>query len=363
MTRLQWLGVALLTSVSQGYGQNIVSSPIQSADEVNAYWTAARRGAARPMPLRTRSGAPVAAPASVVNAPRTPAHVSGNLPEGASANLSVSLDAPAQQPTIGPGSTIWYSYPPPFTLSVPILDYIVAPQFPNTALGKLFFSDGTFNYVCSAQSVTSTGTWGAGNRQTVVTAGHCCSNGAGTFFRNWRFEPSHFNGATPFGAWTAGAATVFNAWHLNGDFSRDTCVLQMNKRNGQNINDAVGALGYSFNLTLPQHYTATGWPAAAPFTGGILYYSFASDAETDTQQTGSLPFTHGIGSSMTGGSSGGAWITKYQSFIAGGNNYFNGLNSYKYVSPNRPDEMFGPYIDNIFVTNLLGAVATAPPLP
>jgi hypothetical protein len=136
----------------------------------------------------------------------------------------------------------------------------------------------------------------------------------------------------------------------------------MFKRNGQNINDGIGALGYAWNYTLPQNYVATGWPAAAPFTGGLLYYALTSDAETDTNQAGLLPYTHGVGSVMTGGSSGGAWIKNYQSYIAGANNYFNGLNSYKYTNPARPDEMFGPYIDNAFVS-LLQAVATAPPAP
>ena len=65
---------------------------------------------------------------------------------------------------------------------------------------------------------------------------------------------------------------------------------------------------------------------------------------------------------MTGVSSGGAWIGNYQSFVAGTSNLFNGLNSYKYTSPDRPQEIFGPYIDIVFV-NLLEFVATAPPSP
>jgi hypothetical protein len=137
----------------------------------------------------------------------------------------------------------------------------------------------------------------------------------------------------------------------------------MNKLNGQNINDAVGALGYSWNQPLPQSYTATGWPAASPFAGGLLYYSFASDAETDTTQSGGFPFTHGIGSPLTGGSSGGAWILKYQPAISGNTNFFNGLNSYKYTSPSRPAEMFGPYVDADFVNGLFQAMATRTPAP
>lgn len=64
---------------------------------------------------------------------------------------------------------------------------------------------------------------------------------------------------------------------------------------------------------------------------------------------------------MTGGSSGGAWIMNYQSLV--GKNEFNGLNSYTYTSPNRPDEMFGPYIDDVIIDTLLQYVATLPAAP
>ena len=165
----------------------------------------------------------------------------------------------------------------------------------------------------------------------------------------------------------AANASVFNAWHTSGDLSRDECVLQMNTIGGQNINDTVGALGYKYDLPLPQHYHAAGWPAAAPFPGGILTIVTASDAETDTQQAGSLPFTHGIGNIMTGGSSGGPWIVDYQpgQGFAGpvGPVFWNGLNSYKYTSPARPDEMFGPYIDFTVFDVLLQFAATQPAVP
>lgn len=346
------------------FAQQTISSPRQDAARSGAYWTPARKAAAQPMPLRGAAGAPKAALSSDVGLDRTPGVVSGNAPAGSSIDAAsrVPLLSGEASPTFGAGSTIWYQYPPPFTLSLPVLDYLFVPLYPNTALGKLFFSSATGNFVCSAQSVTSAGTWGAGNRQTVVTAGHCCSTGTGTFYNNWVFEPAHLNGNAPLGSWPAAAATVFTDWHTASDLSVDLCVLQMFTAGGSNINDTVGALGYTWNRPLPQAYYATGWPAASPFTGGLLYYSAASDAETDTTQAGIVPFTHGIGSSMTGGSSGGAWLLQYQSGVSTNKNLFNGLNSYKYTSPSRPNEMFGPYIDTNFV-NLLQAVATAPPAP
>jgi V8-like Glu-specific endopeptidase len=364
-----WTGsfLALLALPGLVVAQQIVMSPPQTAQQTSAYWTAARKAAARPMPLRSVSGSPAPASMSVLHAGRTSGMTGGNLPAGAAADAAVARAAMSipsgTAPTFGPGSTIWYQYPPPGTLSLPTLDYFAVPLFPNTAVGKLFFSAPGGTYVCSAQSVTSSGTWGPGNRQTVVTAGHCCSDGAGTWFGNWVFEPAHVAGNAPFGSWTAAGAGVLAAWHDQGDLSRDFCVLQMNTLNGNNINDAVGALGYAWGQPLPQSYTATGWPAGAPFNGGLLYYSFASSAETDTEQAGAFPFTHAIGSQMTGGSSGGAWILKYQSAIAGNNNIFNGLNSYKYTSPNRPAEMFGPYVDAGFITGLFQPVATLPAVP
>ena len=230
------------------------------------------------MPLRRVSGRPAAASAASIHSGQTPAAVPGNLPARASRDRSLAralraVRSPSNpEPSFGAGSTVWYDYPPPFTLHVPVLDYVFVPSFPNTALGKLFFSRDGGNYVCSAQSVTSAGTWGAGNRQTVVTAGHCCSDGAGTWADSFTFEPAHTNGAAPLGTWFYANATVYTAWHTGGDLSVDYCVLQMQKNSGQDINDAVGALGYSSGLPLPQSYTATGWPAAAPFTGGILFY-------------------------------------------------------------------------------------------
>ncbi|MCB1879243.1 MAG: trypsin-like serine protease [Gammaproteobacteria bacterium] len=337
--------------------QETVTSPVQQAISTQTYWTSDRKGAAQPMPLRTMSGSPSAALAGILQSSGQSGSVNGNAP-GKKAIVADQQSIVA--PAFGAGSTVWYSYPPPSTLYVPILDYVVAPLYPNTAVGKLYFNIGASRYVCSAQSVTSAGDWGVGNRQTVVTAGHCCSDSSG-FFSNWLFEPAHFNGAAPLGSWTASTATVLNSWYQNEDMSRDVCVLQMNTLNGKNINDAVGALGYAYNQPLPQHYHATGWPAAAPFNGGMLYISTASDAETDTNAAGDFPYTHGIGNLMTGGSSGGAWIRQFQPLV--GVNQFNGLNSYKYIVPNRPAEMFGPYIDDVIIFNLLQVVATSPAAP
>ena len=315
------------------------------------------------MPLREVTGTLVPA---TIGEGRTPGGWTGHGPGGEAIRLEMENVGEGVAPTIGTGSTIWYDYPPPSNIQIPILDYFGIPSYPLTTLGKLFFQIGASSFVCSAASITSAGDWGAGNGQTVMTAGHCCSDAAGGFFSNWVFEPLHQNGAAPLGSWTAATATVFTAYHTGGDLSRDACVLQMNTLGAENINDAVGALGYQFDLPLPQHYHATGWPAAAPFTGDLLFVVTASDAETDTLQAGALPYTHGIGNVMTGGASGGAWLVNYQPGFEDqsfGDVFWNGLNSYKYTAPARPDEMFGPYADFSLFDVLLRAAATAPPAP
>jgi V8-like Glu-specific endopeptidase len=342
----------------QSLAADLSVSPMQPRYKI---YTEQERVNALPMPLLEARGAPTAA-ASAAPA-GAPGQVSGKLPlaerAGAAAATVVTGQGVKASPEIGTGSTVWYDYPPPSTLYPQLADQ----ASPHKALGRLFFTDGVFNYACSAQSVSTAGTWGAGNSQMVVTAGHCCSDGAGAFYSGWEFVPAYRNGSAPFGTWTGAIATVFTVWHETGDFSRDICALQMNTNGGQNIQDVVGALGYAWNQTLPQQYHATGWPAEPPFNGSRLMFVAASDAETDTSQAGDFAYTHGIGSVMTGGSSGGAWILNYKPFLAADGQLFNGLNSYKYTIPSRPAEMFGPYIDDAVINGLFEFVANAPAVP
>lgn len=245
---------------------------------------------------------------------------------------------------LGLYSIEWYKTAPPFTLNTPMRSY---REFPNSALGKLFISeDGdAWNYVCSASSVTHDPA--TSNGQTIITAGHCCSPGDGSpIYSNFEFVPSYLNGNAPAGRWQSISAVVPSAWLTEGDLTRDVCVIRVENNDiyqGQNLHDVIGALGIEYNAKLPRHYCATGWPAGAPFNGELLWINSASNSETDTAQAGESPFTHGIGNPMTKGSSGGAWITNYAPGIQRGN-YFNGLNSYVYVSI-RPGVMYGPYID------------------
>ena len=77
-----------------------------------------------------------------------------------------------------------------------------SPKFAREAapvdhIGKVFFTMGGANYVCSGNAVASA------NKSTVATAGHCVNQGPGAFATNFIFVPAYDNGAEPYGRWTA----------------------------------------------------------------------------------------------------------------------------------------------------------------
>jgi hypothetical protein len=197
------------------------------------------------------------------------------------------------------------------------------PATYNPAHGKVFFSDGAANYVCSGTALTS------GNESVVWTAGHCVNEGPGAFYANWAFVPAYKDGARPYGTWTARTLLTTAAWGQGGDFSYDLGAAVMNTSGGQTLTDTVGSRGAAFNQAAGQHYLAHGYPAAPPFTGGRM---FICEADLGTRDTSANPATMGIGCDMTGGSSGGGWVV--------GNNVLS-VNSYGYS--NQPNVMYGPY--------------------
>ena len=85
----------------------------------------------------------------------------------------------------------------PSRASPPIPFTRYEPATYNPAHGKVFFSDGSANYVCSGTALTS------GNESVVWTAGHCVNEGPGAFYTNWAFVPAYKDGARPYGTWTA----------------------------------------------------------------------------------------------------------------------------------------------------------------
>ena len=199
-------------------------------------------------------------------------------------------------------------------------------EAPISHIGKVFFSSGGSNYVCSGNAVAS------GNENTVVTAGHCVNEGPGGFVTNFVFVPAYNNGAAPYGQWAATELIAPSERTSGGDISYDTGFAVVAPVGGASLSDTVGASGLSFNDARGLDYSAYGYPAAAPFTGQTLQ-SCAGSASAD-------PFgqseSQGIPCDMTGGSSGGPW------FIGSGSaGSQNSVNSFGYNGV--ANTMFGPY--------------------
>lgn len=202
------------------------------------------------------------------------------------------------------------------------------PESPKKSVGKVFFTLGGSDYVCSGNSVSAT------NDSVVTTAGHCVNEGPGDFATNFVFVPAYEDGDAPYGKWEATNLATSSAWKNSGDINNDVGFAVMGANSsGQNLAEVVGSTGIEFNAERGQSYTSYGYPAASPFDGESLY-SCSGTAGPDTIQSGHT--TQGIDCDMTGGSSGGPWL------LDNGNQ--NSINSYGY---NGVDKMFGPYYGDV----------------
>ena len=199
---------------------------------------------------------------------------------------------------------------------------------PVSHIGKVFFTLGGSNYVCSGNSVVSN------NKSTVSTAGHCLNEGPGAFATNFIFVPAYLDGAAPYGKWAAKALYAPTQWSSAGDMQYDTGFAVVSQLNGQNLADVVGSSGVQFNAARGLSYKAFGYPAAAPFDGSSLV-SCTGPASNDPYNPQFN--SQGIPCDMIGGSSGGPWFIGTSS---GG--YQNSINSYGYSgAPSKV--MYGPY--------------------
>jgi V8-like Glu-specific endopeptidase len=205
-----------------------------------------------------------------------------------------------------------------------------SPKFAREAatvdhIGKVFFTMGGFDYVCSGNAVSSA------NESTVATAGHCVNEGRpGAFVTNFAFVPAYENGNEPYGKWTARKLYTTPQWEQKGDIAFDTGFAVMNlNAAGQTLTEVVGGSGVEFGAERGVQYTAYGYPASAPYNGQQLW----SCQGTATDDTKHPEFnTQGIPCTMTGGSSGGPW------FLSSG--LQNSINSYGY---NDANVMYAPY--------------------
>lgn len=206
--------------------------------------------------------------------------------------------------------------------------------------GKVLFTMGGSNYVCSGSVVTDN----VAGRALALTAGHCVyDQAADVFATNWMFVPAFDTSPTftcantVYGCWTATALVTTTGW-ANGDFNNDVgfAVLGAGGKSVAQIDDVVGAQQIAFNTTHPTTVHAFGYPAAGTYSGNDLVYCAGTDAK-DTV-TGST--TYSIACSLNGGSSGGPWFRDFNATTGVGT--LTSVNSYTYRGVK--NRMYGPYL-------------------
>ncbi|MDQ0093176.1 trypsin-like serine peptidase [Paeniglutamicibacter psychrophenolicus] len=198
-------------------------------------------------------------------------------------------------------------------------------QTPVSHIGKVFFTLGGADYVCSGNAVVSA------NESTVSTAGHCVNEGPGAFATRWVFVPAYENGNAPYGSFAATELVAPTQWSNDGDITYDTAFAVVSDQSGVSLADKVGTSGVAFNQARGLTYSAFGYPAARPFNGETLQSCSGTATDDPYGQTQS----QGIPCNMTGGSSGGPW------FLGGSDGFQNSVNSFGYGGIR--DTMFGPY--------------------
>lgn len=204
----------------------------------------------------------------------------------------------------------------------------VPQPYPST-YGKVFFtSNSGVNYVCSGTAILSA------NESVVWTAGHCVNEGPGAFYKNFLFVPAYRDGSAPYGKFAGSTLLTTSGWQASGEWGVDVgaAVVGVNDL-GQTLSDAVDEAPLAFDAPRNQAYRLYGYPAAKKFSGQRMRVCETSWLTDDAFAT---PDTMGAACDMTGGSSGGGWITATGA-VASVVSY--GYNSLRNV-------LFGPHLES-----------------
>ena len=210
---------------------------------------------------------------------------------------------------------------------------------------------GGGDWICSGSVATDT----RSGFSTVLTAGHCVvDSDTGEFATNWMFipafdlAPTYTCASATYGCWTATALVARREFATAGAFN-DTAVTHdwgfaVVAGGGKQANSTAQldtTVGGTFALDAStaaagSTLTALGYPAAGKYHGKDLTYCqgpVGRDAQTDN-------LTYSLACDMTGGSSGGPWLSNAS---AGYGAKLRSLNSYGYSGVRN---MYGPIFNS-----------------
>jgi len=216
-----------------------------------------------------------------------------------------------------------------------------------TGTGRVLFTLSGTDYICSGSVVRESNS----AKAIVLTAGHCVVENDGTFATNWLFIPS-FDTAptytcanTTYGCWVADELYADAAFASAGSFN-DTAVQHDwafavvsggGKSNTAQLDTTVGgAFGIAFSgVSSGNTLSAFGYPAAGKYHGNDLVYC-KGPIGTDPGTGGT---TWSMACDMTGGSSGGPWVSTTTTNYTYASTTLRSLNSYGYSGIRN---MYGP---------------------
>jgi V8-like Glu-specific endopeptidase len=319
------------------------------AQAIAAYWTETRMAEAKPMPLPTVTVDSLALAFPPVSEESgeaaVPGYARGCRPHASTCNTAPrtlsSQEAFSESAAYGDLLQPMHGTKPTNPKTGPYGPFqrwreaTPITAYPKSTIGKLFFTLNGQNFVCSASVI---------GRSTLITAGHCNSDGSQTFATNRLFCPS-FNGVADAtrGCWSVVASFVAAPWHTAGDPDYDySCLITATTgtKVANKIGNVTGWLGRAWNLAPSQAERTFGYPANAPFTGGTLQTTASTEWYTHDFTSGGQ-ISKVLGSDLTGGSSGGPWIlgwsgpgaetadTDASAATDPGSNWVNGVNSHK----------------------------------
>lgn len=202
--------------------------------------------------------------------------------------------------------------------------------------GKIFWTESPTSFgICSGAVVT------AENKDTIITAGHCCFNKATNQWRindSFIFIPNYNSGVEPYGRWAARMMIAYSDWTVNQNYNHDVCFLNLYKNSAeQHIQDVVGSQGIGANYQRNVFTYSLGYPYNLD-KGEIMQYcsGTAQPSKYGNSYTGQT-----IPCDMAGGCSGGPWFQNFN--VTTGIGVITSLNSF--TLNNIANYMNGPYFD------------------
>ena len=273
------------------------TDPNAEAERIREYWTPARKAAAIPIEL------PILEPGALDKiSPRRP-------------------DQEAKPLVIHPRTESGLALAPEATFTTALVAETQLAYAPYRSIGKLFFDQAGSSYSCSASLIAP---------NVVLTAAHCAySLEHQSWSTNIVFDPQYDNGAGH-GVYVTTKSFVSADWIDNHDYGADYAILVLL------VPAVLPTLGLIVNQQVPQEFFSVGYPAK-PIDG----YNF--DGQHMWQSVGpvvsSQPPIIEMGNNMTGGCSGGPWLTPQQGQPS---TYANGVNSFRQGDGT---VLYSPYAD------------------